>query len=48
MSKIDNIRLAIEFDGTISSNNTVDLKIYATNYNIFRIMHGIGGLVFSN
>jgi hypothetical protein len=48
MSKIDNIRMAIEFDGTISSNNTVDLRIYATNYNIFRIIHGIGGLVFSN
>jgi hypothetical protein len=48
MSKIDDIKIKIDFDGTITSTNTVDLRIYAINYNVLRIIHGLGGLAFSN
>jgi hypothetical protein len=48
MSRIDDIKLKLEFDGTINSNNTVEVKIYATNYNIFRIIHGLSGLNFAS
>ena len=48
MSKIDDIKIQIEYDGTINSTNTVDLRVYMTNYNVLRIIHGLGGLAFSN
>jgi hypothetical protein len=48
MSKIDDIKIKIDYDGTITSINTVDLRIYAINYNVLRIIHGLGGLAFSN
>lgn len=48
MSKIDDIKLKIEYDGTINSSNTVNLRVYMTNYNVLRIIHGLGGLAFSN
>lgn len=48
MSKIDDIKMRIEYDGTINSTNTVDLRVYMTNYNVLRIIHGLGGLAFSN
>jgi hypothetical protein len=44
MSRIDNATLKLE--GIITTNNT--LKIYAVNYNVLRIMSGMGGLAYSN
>lgn len=48
MSKIDDIKIQIKFDGTLNSDNTADLQIYMVNYNVLRIIHGLGGLAFSN
>jgi hypothetical protein len=42
-SRIDNARL--DFSGTALSN---DENIYAVNYNVLRIMSGMGGLAYSN
>lgn len=47
MSKIDDVIMNLEFDGTVSPANSVDLRVYMTNYNVFRIIYGLGGLVFS-
>jgi hypothetical protein len=44
MSRIDNATLKLE--GVTSSGNNI--KIYAVNYNVLRIMSGMGGLAYSN
>jgi len=41
-SRIDNAQLVF------SANTAVDLNIYAVNYNVLRIMSGMGGLAYSN
>jgi hypothetical protein len=33
---------------TVYDGNTAQVRIYATNYNVFRIMAGMGGLAYSN
>ena len=49
MSKFTNVNLFLEYDNTINhSQNDMVLKVYAINYNILRIMNGMGGLAFSN
>lgn len=48
MSKIDDIKLQLVFDGTVSADITAKLRIYGRGYNILRIIHGLGGLAFSN
>ena len=40
-SRIDNAQLT-------STSNTVALNVYAVNYNVLRIMSGMGGLAYSN
>jgi len=45
MSRIDNATLVL--DG-ISSTNATNLKVFAVNYNVLRIMSGMGGLAYSN
>ena len=54
-SRIDTATLKL-FGGTVSSNNGSDgdgnvfeptLRIYATNYNVLRIMNGMGGVAYS-
>lgn len=45
-SKIDDITIDITVE-PISYNRIAKIKIYAFSWNIFRIMDGIGGLVFS-
>jgi len=40
-SRIDNARLEL-------ANDAQELKIYAVNYNVLRIMSGMGGLAYSN
>lgn len=46
MSRIDNATLNLDFVNTISSSNKCN--IYATNYNVLRIMSGMAGLAYSN
>jgi len=43
MSRIDNATLNLK---DVDSANTV--SIYAVNYNVLRIMSGMGGLAYSN
>jgi len=45
MSRIDNATLVL--DG-LKSNNKNNLKVFAVNYNVLRIMSGMGGLAYSN
>ena len=49
MSKFTSVNLYLEYNETINhSNNDMIVKVYAINYNILRIMSGMGGLAFSN
>ena len=46
-SRIDNAKLI--FNSETGSDSTADaINIYATNYNVLRIMSGMGGLAYSN
>ena len=51
-SRIDNARLEITKAVTFSTNpgkgDSTDLHVYAVNYNVLRIMSGMGGLAYSN
>ena len=44
MSRIDNATLHL----TLSGNQASKVRVYATNYNVLRIMSGMGGLAYSN
>ena len=46
MSRIDSAHLYISKHGDVSTDDKV--LIYATNYNVLRIMSGMGGLAYSN
>ena len=46
MSRIDNATL--QMNTTLASDNTGRLKVFAVNYNVLRIMAGMGGLAYSN
>ena len=45
MSRIDNATLLLDLTTT---TNPVQLRVYAVNYNVFRVMAGMGGLAYSN
>ena len=47
MSRIDNAVLEIEC-GSCGSSNTEVTHVYAVNYNVLRVMSGMGGLAYSN
>lgn len=51
-SRIDTAHLVITLSGDVvvspDSDNTWDVRVYAINYNILRIMSGMGGLAYSN
>jgi hypothetical protein len=55
-SRIDTATIVLNFggaqpDGTvvdISPDNPWNIRVYAVNYNILRIMSGMGGLAYSN
>ena len=47
MSRIDNASLNLTFNTNQKANDRV-IKIYAVNYNVLRIMSGMGGLAYSN
>jgi hypothetical protein len=48
-SRIDNATLQLVLSQrTISSGATAQVRVYAINYNVLRIMSGMGGLAYSN
>ena len=49
MSRIDNATLSMVLTHeTVSGDNTAKVYVYATNYNVLRVMSGMGGLAYSN
>jgi hypothetical protein len=49
MSRIDNANLTVTYpDNYIASGVTSDLIVFAVNYNVLRVMSGMGGLAYSN
>jgi len=47
-SRIDNSNLKIEFDSKVTKQSSSKINIYTINYNIFRVMSGMGGLAYAN
>jgi hypothetical protein len=48
-SRIDNATLQLVLsNATVSGSNTAKVRVYATNYNVLRVMSGMGGLAYSN
>jgi hypothetical protein len=51
-SRIDTATLVLTMDGSVTvdqgSGDVWDVRVYAVNYNVLRIMSGMGGLAFSN
>jgi len=48
-SRIDNATLQLVLsNATVSGTNTAKVRVYAVNYNVLRIMSGMGGLAYSN
>ena len=48
-SRIDNATLQLVVSAAaIAGNNTAKVRVYATNYNVLRVMSGMGGLAYSN
>ncbi len=48
MSRIDNATLHLTLSSNITSSAPAKVRVYATNYNVLRIMSGMGGLAYSN
>ena len=46
MSRIDTATLSLTFDSAMNTNSS--LNVYAVNYNVLRILSGMGGLAYSN
>lgn len=51
-SRIDTATIVMNMDGNLqideSTDKTYDVRVYAVNYNILRIMSGMAGLAYSN
>ena len=48
-SRIDNAVLQLVLsNATVAGTSTAKVRVYATNYNVLRIMSGMGGLAYSN
>ena len=48
-SRIDNATLQLVLsNNTVSGSQTAKVRVYATNYNVLRVMSGMGGLAYSN
>ena len=48
-SRIDNATLQLVVSSaTVERDNTAKVRVYATNYNVLRVMSGMGGLNFAN
>ena len=49
MSRIDNATLQLVLSNQlVSGQSTAKVRVYATNYNVLRVMSGMGGLAYSN
>lgn len=49
MSRIDNATLQVTLTpAAVTGGSTVKVRVYAVNYNVLRIMSGMGGLAYSN
>jgi hypothetical protein len=49
MSRIDNATLQLVLStNAIGGESTAKVRVYATNYNVLRVMSGMGGLAYSN
>jgi len=49
MSRIDNATLQLQLtQRTVANARSAQVRVYATNYNVLRIMSGMGGLAYSN
>jgi hypothetical protein len=49
MSRIDNATLQLVLsNAAVTGSNTAKVRVYARNYNVLRIMSGMGGLAYSN
>ena len=47
MSRIDTATLSLTYESDV--NTSVDnLSVYAINYNVLRILSGMGGIAYSN
>ena len=46
-SRIDNAVLNVNWMG-IGNNTSYNMRVYAVNYNVLRVMSGMGGLAYSN
>ena len=48
-SRIDNATLQLVLSNAcVAGTNTAKVRVYATNYNVLRVMSGLGGLAYSN
>jgi len=48
-SRIDNATLQLVLsNATVQGVSTAKVRVYAVNYNVLRIMSGMGGLAYSN
>ena len=48
-SRIDNATLQLVLStNAIGGDDTAKVRVYATNYNVLRVMSGMGGLAYSN
>ena len=47
-SRIDNAQLVTKAGDGLTGSSTATLKVFATNWNVLRIMSGMGGLAYSN
>ena len=48
MSRIDNATLQLTLTAATVESDDAKVRVYATNYNVLRIMSGMGGLAYSN
>merc|ERR1711904_558859 len=48
MSRIDNATLQLTLTANTFDAGDAKVRVYATNYNVLRIMSGMGGLAYSN
>ena len=48
MSKIDNIQISLKLSPMVSTSNTIIFECYALSSNIFKIISGIAGVMFTN
>ncbi len=48
-SRIDNATLQLVLsNATVGGTSTAKVRVYAVNYNVFRVISGMGGLAYSN